>query len=96
MLATQPPRITLKDERLTQREAAKLLGVSFPTCSRYMTKGRRGLKLPNVPFAGTRQTTKKAIDWWLLQLQLAEADERVLRIDFDEPDIDAALDAEGL
>ena len=36
---TAPPTIGIDDDKITQREAARLLGVSFPTASRYMTKG---------------------------------------------------------
>lgn len=102
---TSPPPIPFDADKLSQREAARLLGVSFQTCSRWMTKGRLGVRLPSVPLGGKRVTTRAAIAWWWEAIQVAEAQRRD-GIDaeasdnesYDEAaaDLEAAADAAGI
>ena len=102
MLATDPPPvISIDDDKITQRQAAKLMGVSFPTASRYMTAGRLGVRLPSAKVGGKRHTTREAVAWWFGAVQVAEAarhapappaDDR----DDDEHDFEAEADRLGL
>lgn len=71
---SHPPSISLSDTKITQREAARLLGVSFPTASRYMTRGRLGVRLPSAKIGGKRLTTAAAVEWFFEALQHAEQD----------------------
>lgn len=97
-----PPRIGLDDDRITQREAARLLGVSFPTCCRYMQTGRLGVRLPSLKLGGKRWTTREACDWFVTELQRrdgsgeppTDAGER--EWDDDKADLEAELAAKGL
>ncbi|MEM9752027.1 MAG: DUF1580 domain-containing protein [Planctomycetota bacterium] len=57
---------------MTQREAARLLGVSFPTACRYMVNGRHGVRLPSLKIGGKRWTTREAIDWFISELQFRD------------------------
>lgn len=69
---TAPPIISIDDRKITQREAARLLGVSFPTASRYMTAGRHGVRLPSAKIGGKRLTSREAVAWFFRAVQVAE------------------------
>lgn len=99
-----PPVIGIDDDKITQRQAAQLLGVSFPTASRYMTAGRHGCRLPSAKIGGKRLTSREAVSWFFEAIQLAEMqNERgsmpEMESDFDpeaEAEIERVAEAEGL
>ncbi|MEM7575906.1 MAG: DUF1580 domain-containing protein [Planctomycetota bacterium] len=99
---SETPEIGLDDPKLTQRQAAQLLGVSFPTCSRYMTRGTRGVRLPSLRLGGKRLTTREAVEWFVSELQRIDAGLEASReMDEDawaddQADLEAELAAEGL
>lgn len=68
-----PPVIRLSDTRISQREVAAMLNVSFPTASRYMNAGRHGIRIPSAKVGGKRTTTREAVAWWFEAVQEAGA-----------------------
>lgn len=98
MATDSPPTIDpLDDDLLTFSQAAKLLSVSPPTVWRYATQGKRGVKLPTIPWGSKRVTTAACIRWWFAQLQArdAQADGPPSRRAVDAR-IDAECEAAGI
>ena len=86
-----------KAARFAAKLRCKKKPVSPSTITRWCRADANGIALPHLRVGGAIVTTEAAMLWYFAELAKAKAfGERCVRIDFDEPDIDAALDAEGL
>ena len=77
---------------------AKLLGVSPMTIWRYRTKGRRGIRLPNISWGRKPATTREAIRWWFAEIQrqdLSPIEYKIRRRQVD-PALEAECEAAGI
>lgn len=72
-----PPVIDpLSDELLSDSKVAKLLKVSPISIWRLRTKGKRGVKLPAIPYGRGAVTTREAIRWFFAELQRRDQEPR--------------------
>lgn len=70
-----PPTIDpLADDLLTDAKVGKLLGVSPATVWRYRVKGKRGVRLPAIPWGRGAATTRDCIRWFYAELQHRQAE----------------------
>lgn len=74
---TPPPTINpLVDDLLNDSQVAKLLKISPLSVWRYRSKGKRGVKLPSVPYGRGVVTTREAIQWFFAELQRIDREPR--------------------
>lgn len=68
----------LSEDRLTFKEAAKILGVHLASVWRFALKGSRGVKLESALIgAGKRYTTRQALDRFLDRLNKREIEKAI-------------------
>lgn len=58
----------LREERMSLKDGAKLLGVRYPTASNYANAGFRGVILETLKVGSRRQTTREAVVRFLEKL----------------------------
>lgn len=93
---TPPPIDPFKSDLLTDAQVGRLLGVSPFSVWRYRTKGKRGVKLPAVPFGRKYVTSPECVRWFVAQLQQAEQPQRQPRRREIDPELAAACEAAGI